>query len=163
MKKNNISDIIKIAIVAAVYAVMTVAISPLSYGPVQFRFSEILILLCFYNKKYCISMTLGCLIANLFSPMALLDVPFGTIATILTVLFLSKSKNLFIGSLWATVFNGIIVGAELYIAFKEPILLSMGTVALGEFVVVSVLGVIVFKFLQKNRYFMKLIGNEKKP
>lgn len=162
MKKNNTTEIIKIAIVAAIYAVITVAISPLSYGPLQFRFSEILVLLCFYNRKYCVSMIVGCLIANLFSPMALLDVPFGTLATILAVVFLSRSKNLFLGSLWAAIFNGIIVGAELYIAFKEPLLLSMGTVALGEFVVVSVLGVIVFKFLRKNRYFMKLIGDERK-
>ena len=119
MKKNNTIDIIKIAIVAAIYAVMTVAISPLSYGPIQLRFSEILILLCFYNKKYCVSMTVGCLIANIFSPMALLDIPFGTLATILAVLFLSKSNNLFIGSLWATIFNGIIVGTELYIASTD--------------------------------------------
>ena len=162
MKKNNTIDIIKIAIVAAIYAVMTVAISPLSYGPIQLRFSEILVLLCFYNKKYCVSMTVGCLIANIFSPMALLDIPFGTLATILAVLFLSRSKNLFVGSLWATIFNGIIVGTELYIAFKEPILISMGTVALGEFIVVNVIGVLVFKALERNKHFMKLIGNERK-
>ena len=162
MKKNNTKDIIKIAIVAAIYAVMTVAISPLSYGPIQLRFSEILVLLCFYNRKYCVSMTVGCFIANIFSPMALLDVPFGTLATILAVLFLSRGKNLFVGSLWATIFNGIIIGTELYIAFKEPILISMGTVAVGEFIVVSIIGVLVFKAVEKNKHFMKLIGNERK-
>ena len=107
-------------------------------------------------------MTVGCLIANIFSPMALLDIPFGTLATILAVLFLSRSKNLFVGSLWAAIFNGIIVGTELYIAFKEPILISMGTVALGEFIVVSIIGVLVFKALERNGHFMMLIGNERK-
>lgn len=154
-------DIVQIAIVAALYAVLTVAISPIAYGPIQFRISEILVLLCFYNKKYCVSMTLGCLIANLFSPMALLDVPFGTLATVLAVLVIAHSKNLFLGSLAATVFNGIIVGIELYVAFKEPLLISMGTVALGEFVVVSVAGVIIFKLLEKNSHFMRLIDDKK--
>ena len=38
----------------------------------------------------------------------------------------------------------------------------MGTVALGEFIVVSIIGVLVFKALERNKHFMKLIGNERK-
>ncbi|MEG0615185.1 MAG: QueT transporter family protein, partial [Oscillospiraceae bacterium] len=57
-----------IAMVAAAYFALTVLITPLSYGMVQFRFSEILVLLCFYKKDYCYSMAVGCLLANLFSP-----------------------------------------------------------------------------------------------
>ena len=53
------------------------------------------------------------------------------------------------------------MGIELYVAFKEPLLISMGTVALGEFVVVSVAGVIIFKLLEKNSRFMRLIDDKK--
>lgn len=155
--KSPISQIIKIAMVAAIYAVLTVAILPLSYGAIQFRLSEILVLLCFYNPKYCWSMILGCAIANIFSPMAALDIPFGTLATALAVLCLCKSKNIWIASLFPTIFNGIIVGLELYFALNEPLLISMGTVALGELVVVTVAGVPIFKLLEKNKGFMRLI------
>lgn len=157
--KNKTKDFIQIAMVAAVYAVFTVAISPFSYGAIQLRFSEILVLLCFYNKKYCISLTLGCAIANIFSPMALFDIPFGTLATLLSVIFICKSGRLWIASLFPTIFNAVIVGAELYFALHEPFMISMATVALGEFIVVTVLGVPLFRLLEKNTYIMRLIGS----
>ena len=59
------------AIIAAIYAVMTLAISPIAYGAVQLRVSEIIIFLAFYNKKYIPGLVLGCIIANLFSPLGL--------------------------------------------------------------------------------------------
>ncbi|MDD7183948.1 QueT transporter family protein, partial [Peptostreptococcus porci] len=61
------SSIAKQAMVAALYAVLTWAIPSLSYGPIQFRVSEIMTLLAFYNPQYVIGLTVGCAIANLFS------------------------------------------------------------------------------------------------
>lgn len=159
--KNKTRNFIEIAMVAAIYAVLTVAVSPLSYGAVQLRFSEILVLLCFYNRKYCVSMTLGCAIANIFSPMALFDIPFGTVATLLSVICIYKSRNLIVSSIFPTIFNGVIVGGELYFSLKEPFLISVGTVALGEFLVVTVAGVPLFRILEKNRHIMSLIGSER--
>lgn len=147
----------KIAVAAALYVVLTVAIAPLAYGPVQFRFAEMLVLLCMFNKDYCWSMALGCLIANFFSPMWALDVPFGTLATILAVICVAKCNNLWIATIFPTVFNGIIIAIELYIAFHEPIWLSMLTVAGGELAVLLA-GALVFTLLQKNKTFMKLIS-----
>lgn len=40
------------ALIAAVYAVLTVGVAPLSYGMIQIRFSEILVLLAFVDKRY---------------------------------------------------------------------------------------------------------------
>ena len=82
-QKGIVQDICINGIIAATYAALTIAISPLSYGPIQFRFSEIMVLLCFFNKKHSIGLTLGCLLANIFSPTAVLDVPFGTMATLI--------------------------------------------------------------------------------
>ena len=75
-KKNIIKDLSSIAIICAMYVALTLGISPLSYGPLQFRISEALILLCFYNKKYGYSISLGCLIANFFSPLGWVDIVF---------------------------------------------------------------------------------------
>ena len=168
MKKFNVTQLVKIAAVAAIYFVLTVAISPLAYGPIQFRFAEILVLLCFYNKNYCYSMAIGCAFANYFSPTMLFDVPFGTFATIIAVILISKSKNIIIASLFPVISNGIILAIEFRIAymanklkyadFNTPIFINMATIAFGELVVVSILGVIVFKLLEKNKFFMKLIS-----
>jgi uncharacterized membrane protein len=129
----------------------------MSYGNIQFRIAEILILLCFFKKDYGIALILGCAIANFFSPLGIIDVIFGTLATAISVLFVMKSKNLMIASLFPVIFNGIIVGLELYYVLSFPLLLSMASVAIGEAVVVMVLGNLIFFKLKKNANFLELI------
>ena len=79
-RKDLVQEICLNAVITTLFAVLTIVISPLSYGPIQLRFSEILVLFCFFNKRYSIGLVLGCLIANCFSPTASLDIIFGTIA-----------------------------------------------------------------------------------
>lgn len=159
----NVHRIARVGIVAAIYVMLTLISTPLSYGQVQFRISEALILLCFYNKDYIISMTLGCFIANLFSPLGLIDAGFGTAATLISVvlIFACRNKlNLYFVSLFPVVVNAIIVAIELKLVYDMPILVSMGWVALGEYVCVSTLGVIIFKALSRNKQFIALITNK---
>ncbi len=158
-KKSNFSTkrLVKLAAVAALYVALTYALGFMSYGNIQFRVAEALMLLCFYKKDYGIALTVGCFIANIFSPMALMDMFFGTAATLLAVLLIFVSPNLFVASLAPVVTNAAIVGLELTYAFKTPFWLNAAEVALGEFVCVSVVGVIAFKLLEKNASFMKLI------
>ncbi|MEG2295485.1 MAG: QueT transporter family protein [Oscillospiraceae bacterium] len=51
IKVFNTKKLAKTAIIAALYAGLTIAVAPLSFGMVQFRFSEILILLCFLDEE----------------------------------------------------------------------------------------------------------------
>ena len=53
---------------------ITPPINVLSFGVYQFRISEMLNFLAFYNPKYIIGVTIGCMIANLFSSFGLIDV-----------------------------------------------------------------------------------------
>ena len=82
----NVKNMTRLALVAAMYAVLTVVIAPLAFGEIQFRFSEVLVLLCFYRKDYALALIVGCFIANLFSPMGLMDIIFGTLATAAAVI-----------------------------------------------------------------------------
>lgn len=61
-------DLTLIAMVAAIYATLTILIAPAAYGPLQFRFSEILKPLALKGKLYIYGLTLGLFVANLFSP-----------------------------------------------------------------------------------------------
>ncbi len=135
------------AIVAALYAVHTLAIAPIAYGAIQFRLSEVMTLLAFYDKKMMPGLILGCLIANLFSPFGMIDVVVGTFATALAVYAMTKTKNLYLASLMPTVFNAIIIGTELWYLLSLPLLETIGYVALGEFMVVSILGVPIYKLV----------------
>lgn len=55
------------AMIGAAYAVLTILISPIAYGAVQMRLTEIIVLLACYNKKFIPGLTIGCLLANLAS------------------------------------------------------------------------------------------------
>lgn len=154
---TEVRYIIRQAVIAALYVVLTFIVSPVAYGPIQFWISEILVLLSFYRRDYILGLVLGCLIVNFFSPMFLADIIFGTLATAISVYLISRSKNLILASLYPVVINGIIIGAELYFVLKEPLFLSMAYVALGEFLAVSILGVLTFRVLSKSKAFLELI------
>lgn len=157
MNKEKNLWVARIAVIAALYVVLTLISYPFSYGMIQFRISEALMLLCCYNKKYNWSMIIGCLISNLFS-FNLIDCIFGVLATTIACLLMNIVKNKFIASFFPAIFNGIIVGLELYFILKLPLLLSMASVAIGEVVVVSILGNVLFYFINKNANFKELIG-----
>ena len=150
----NTDRIVKTAIVAAIYAALTIGLSPLSYGPIQFRLSEVLILLAFVNSDYIVGLTIGCLIANLLGPYGLADIAFGTFATLVSAYLVNVTPKLiknkyaiWVASLWLVLANAVIVGLMLNIFFKLPFLLCMLEVGIGEFGVVTVVGVPLFKLL----------------
>lgn len=157
--------LVRTAVIAALYALLTVALAPISYGSFQFRVSEILVLLAYFDPFYVGGLTLGCFIANLLGPNGTMDVIFGTLATFisvgaisLTAKYIKNKASLFIASLWPTIFNGLIIGWMLNITVGAPLWITMGEVALGEFVVITIVGIPVFKMI-KNRY-TKLLKTE---
>ncbi len=167
MSRNKIfetKNLVRLALVAAVYAALTLALPGLSFGAVQFRFSEILVLLCFYRKDYSVALILGCFIANCFSPMALMDMIFGTLATAIAVIPMFYIRNIWVASLLPVVSNGIIIPIELFICYgnEPPIWFNMITVAAGELVVVTIIGCVLFKLaLERSSKLMEVIGANK--
>jgi len=163
MEKNISNKLVKTAVVAALYTVLTVALAPIAFGPIQFRVSEVMVLLAFFNPLYIGGLTLGCLISNIFGGNGPLDIIFGTFATFISVVsisltarFLKTNKiSLIIASLWPVLFNGIIIGWMLNILLGVPLLLTMAEIALSEFIIVSVIGV-PLALLLKNKYGEKL-------
>ncbi|MCL1832405.1 MAG: QueT transporter family protein [Oscillospiraceae bacterium] len=152
------------AVLAAVYVAITL-INPLSFGEVQFRFSEILVLFCFYNRRFCIPMIIGCLIANFIaSPFGWIDVILGTAGTALAVFPMSRIKNMWVSSLLPVVTNAVLVGVMLtyFVGVPLPLWQNMVFVGIGQFVVITAIGVPLFKVaLERNKPFMGLIRAEK--
>jgi uncharacterized membrane protein len=58
------------AIIAALYVVLTVGLAPLSFGPIQFRVSEILKVFVLFNPFLAVGIGIGTFFANLVSPFA---------------------------------------------------------------------------------------------
>jgi len=84
MEKFTVRDMAQIALVAAIYVALTMTppLNAISYGAYQFRISEMMNFMAFYKPKYIIGVTLGCMIANLFS-FGLIDVFVGGGSTLI--------------------------------------------------------------------------------
>ncbi len=165
MKNFSTNVLVKTGAVAAIYAVITIALAPISYGPIQFRLSEILVLLAFIDPFYIPGLVIGCAIANSVSDLGLIDVFAGSFATLLAVaaiyqtrkLLGNNTKSLIIASLWPVVFNGLIIGYIISYVSPVPFWIAAAYVALGEFVVVSILGVIIFKNILSRQDFVNML------
>lgn len=144
------------AMIAGVYAALTLAISPIAYSEIQFRLSEIIVFLAFYNKRYIPGLVIGCILANLFSPMGMLDVVFGTISTIFVCIAMYVIKNRYAAAFAGAIITGFIIGGELWYAFQIPFIINAIYVAAGELVVL-IIGALVFNSLEKNDRFMNLL------
>ena len=156
------------AVIAALYTALTLipGINQLSYGMIQFRVSEALMLLCMFSPAGVVGCTLGCLLANIFSPFGanFFDLVFGTGATLLAALttyfagvFFIKHKLL--APIPTVVFNAVIVGSYLPVLLTEgePVstVMCIMFVAIGELVVCYVLGVPLAVMAEKRNLFGK--------
>lgn len=70
MKKFTTRRVVLVAIVAALYAVLTIAIAPISYGVIQFRISEALKVLVLFDPWLSLGIGIGTFFANMISPFA---------------------------------------------------------------------------------------------
>ena len=155
MKKILYVNIIMMnAMIACIYAILTIMISPIAYGAIQMRMSEILVLLACDSKKYIPGLVIGCFIANMASPMGLWDMLFGTLATLLTCIAINKVSLLYLTAFIGAIINGIIVGLELYSILQLPFFINFIYIFIGEFIVL-IIGVFLFKILEKNHGFME--------
>ena len=127
---------------------------PISYGPIQFRIAEALIVLVCFRRSALPGFIVGCLIANLFSPFGLPDVIFGTLATAVGVGIAYKLRHRKIGwvMLLPLITNSLIVGIELTVLAGIPFWFSAGGVFLGEIVVLYGLGNPFYYALKKMKF-----------
>ena len=161
MNKISVKFIAESAIIAALYVAVTWALAPISYGAIQFRLSEVLMLLVLLNPRYSISLLIGCFIANTTSPLGWYDMVFGTLATLIAILPMLKIKNLYLGALMPVVANAIIVSIELGLAFDmfapAAFFYNVLTVGLGEAVVLYLVGIPAIMSLAKDPYMVELM------
>lgn len=153
MKKNDSVKMIALnAMIAGVYAVLTIAISPIAYSEIQMRLSEIMVFLAFYNKKYIPGLVVGCFIANMPSPLGIMDMFFGTVSTLLVCIAMYQIKNRYLSGIVGGIITGLIVGYELFLAFDIPFMINALYVFIGE-AIVLLIGAFLFGILEKNETF----------
>ncbi len=158
----NIKKLAFNGILAAAYAAITLLTSSFAYGPIQFRVAEALCVLCFFSPSAVWGVTLGCAIANLFSPIAIIDVPVGTLATLIGCLLASKCKHPALVPVPVILSNAILVGAELAVMYMPEqllhgFLLFGSQVAVGEIAVLYALGLPLLLMLKRRSVHRQML------
>ncbi|MFL1695793.1 QueT transporter family protein [Weissella kandleri] len=156
IKQRSVYELTLISMVAALYVVVTWLVAPFAYGQFQLRLSEGLNHLAVFNKRYIWALSLGVLIANLASPLGVIDIAFGTLGT-LVMTSISYWLTQHVDKVWvklviSTVVDTVMmwtVALEQVVVFKLPFWLSYGWLMLGELASL-VLGAILIGLLSKR-------------
>lgn len=146
----SIAAISKMGMVTALYVAVTVFLSVISFGAIQIRLSEGFNFLAIYNKRYILSVTLGVMIANLASPLGIVDVVIGGSATFLTLLCASFVAGKLAHPIWKIVATTLIfscsmftVAGELAFFYQLPFWSTWFVVGLGELISMSLGGALM--------------------
>lgn len=138
------------AVIAALYAALTLLLAPISFGAVQLRVSEALTLLPMVMPQAIPGLFVGCLIANLYTGM-ITDIIFGSLATLLAAIgthVLRRTPAL--AAACPVVTNAVIVGVVVAKSAHLPIWLTMLQIGAGELAAV-VLGFVLLRALGKTK------------
>lgn len=167
-QRKSLHSLVLCAMVAAVYAAASLAIPALSFGTIQMRIGEALTLLPVLFPESILGVAIGCAITNAIGFMTganilgVIDIPVGTIATILAALLTYKFRNVrwfdlpILSALMPVIFNALFIGAELGFLLSDggfqmsvfiPQALSVG---FGELIACFVLGLPLIKALEKT-------------
>ena len=145
------------AIIAALYVVLTMisAMMGLASNAIQVRFSEALCVLPFFSAAAIPGVTIGCLIANVITSGNVLDIVFGTLATLIGAVgayLLRKWK--WMVSIPTIAANTIIIPFVLKYGFmlEDSVIFFAVTIFIGEFISAGVLGTSLLLALQKRFY-----------
>lgn len=160
IEKLTARDMTDIALVAAIYVALTLTppLNAISFGAIQFRLSEMLNFLAFYNRKYIIGVTIGCMISNLIG-FGIVDLFVGGLSTLIFVtlgvmLFERYQKDYLLGGLVNKAFlyfslffsaSMFTIALELKVLYDLPFFATWLTTAGGELLSLLIGAVIIDK------------------
>lgn len=173
MKANtstNVRFLVQAAMIAALYTVLTLVAIMLNwaFGPVQFRFSEAMTVLPVFTSAAIPGLTIGCFLSNLWSNMGVMDMIFGTAASLLAAIATRAVRHVrvkgipVLAPLPPVLFNALIVGLEITIISPEGFLwpaflanaLSVGAGQLAACYVLGLpLAILLDRLDAENRIF----------
>ena len=143
------------AVVAALYAALTVLLAPISYGPMQVRIAEALTVLPFVFSEAIPGLYIGCMVANIWGGYGPIDIFGGSAVTLIAALltfYLRRLNKLWLAPLPPVLLNAVAVGWYLHILTETPLLLNMAYIALGQTVACFGLGLPLLHALRRRNW-----------
>ena len=165
MNRKRSLYVTKAGIIAALYVVLTwvSSVLGLASGVIQCRFSEALCILPVFTPAAIPGVTVGCIISNLLAGGALLDVVFGSIATLIGAFgtYLFRKRSMYIAPLFPIFANTLIIPhiLKLVYGFEGTVLYFTATVFAGEVISCAVLGIPLMMLLKKRKELLSIIAD----
>lgn len=156
--KFTTKKLVTAALIAAIYAVLTIAIAPLSYGMMQLRFSEVMTILPVFTPVAIPGLFIGCLLSNLLSPVGIVDVIFGSLASLVSAYGTYKLRNnTWLAPLPPVLINAVVIGILLkyYYGIDASLIMCMLWVGGGQAVACYGLGLPLKKLLDKYKHIFE--------
>lgn len=154
MRDKKVMFLAEAAVIAAVYVVLTMALSAFSFREVQVRVSEALTILPYFTPVAIPGLFIGCLIANILGGAILPDIIFGSLATLAGALFsYALRKRKLLVPVPPILANTIVVPFILRYGYGTnlPIPFMMLTVGVGEVISCGVLGLALLYALDRYK------------
>lgn len=141
------------ALIGAIYAVLTVLLAPISYGPMQVRVAEGLTVLPFLFPQAIPGLYIGCMVANIWGGFGPIDIFGGSALTLIAALltyWLRRFNKPWLAPVPPVLLNAFGVGYYLHILTDIPVWVSIGWVGLGEAVACVVIGLPLLYALKRR-------------
>ena len=152
----TVRDLAQGAIIAAVYALLTIFLAPISSGLVQCRVSEAMSVLPYFTFSAVPGLFIGCLLANLLTGAPIYDVVFGSLATLIAAFITYKMRNTvskYMAPLPSVVVNALVVGWLLTYVYQvgATYWAAVGYVAIGQAIACFALGIPLMSLMERFR------------
>ena len=148
------------AIIAALYATLTIILAPISYGPIQVRISEMLTILPYVTGAAIPGLFIGCIVANICGGLGPYDIVFGSLCTLLAAILtylLRKTNKPILAPLPPVIINAFGVSLYLHFLFEMPYPATVAYIAVGETIACFVLGYPLLKLILSNEKLKNII------
>ena len=152
MKNKKLGVICQAAVIAALYVVLTSVFSAFASGVIQVRVSEALTILPAFTPAAIPGLVIGCLLSNTLTGCVLLDIIFGSVATLIGALgSYALRRHTWLVPIPPIVSNMIIVPFVLRYAYgaTDAFPFMIATVGAGEIISCYLLGMILYGALKK--------------
>ncbi len=142
--------------IAAIYVVLNIIFAPISYGPIQVRIAEALVVLPFIDPSAIIGLFLGCILANVIGPLGMVDIMGGSLCTLVAAYLTYKVKNPKLAPLPPVLINAFGVSIYLHLIFDLPYWITVLYIGIGELIACYILGYPLLVLLIKNKKWLGL-------
>jgi len=142
--------LVRAALIGGVYVALTLLFAPISFGPAQVRVSEALALLPWLWVEAVPGLFVGCVISNFVGGFGIIDVVFGSLATLGAAMITSRMPNKVLAAIPPVAVNALVVGGYLSFILEVPAIPAMAHVGLGEAVACFGLGIPLLTLLERR-------------